>query len=850
MPTGWLEEEFDSSPPYSPRYNLCQPVQEAQPRGDGVVNEMDLRAMPAVNQWPSEIESSPNFRYPSGAACGPFGSTARPTEDDLAAFRTQVRSPQSSTKVKGTGTMDPALPGLSTLPIGGGLGTGTEAKSDLDSLFGDSEIASDLVENSNLSQSREKYDDGAGFKASEIPEAQHATSHTYAQEIERLARRRFEQDLADRNDLPFKRETPQVYANPQSEEYSHSGNEDLQDSKRIHKLEDAAYRDTGPANQLDLPEVQDLHLHREVREMFDIHEPDIPTRVIHDERQHGGYHGKLECTCPPLECLCAGCDHSEQIDEMMQAYWQKDIEVSGCNCVGGENRCSCLPGLGRCDNCHEHSQTKSPVSRLPTASNGSFNIWPTPPSPPRWRDVFPHGQKILDDTGNWIIKSKSPPIPWTVVKRYEVDDLPVRPNPSREERDGALQDLYESTHGQELHQSQGISISKGATELTGDVQERKVSHCSCFAAGNCTRASNTGSCAGGLPIVPYVEALGQVAHISRSPSCSCAHTGNCTCSPGSCRCGPSSHLPPVSDPLQSESTLVSEEIANAPRSYLSVSDLAGVLAAEYRSQAATPKPYSYIQSQMPLSRPDTPRPHLDTTPSTPYASEIRPEYFERMLDADSIRQSVEPEVPLANWQRESTPAYEDRSLTPSPISRGGDVAMLDGPSDRGSVPPMLPPMSPVDSKLCRSTLASRPPIPPIPSASSGPLKIAKRDERRKSGVQGSKVDKRSATGSPTKAHARSKSRNITKKLNVIRQPPLPVGDMATREDSTVEPSGNPPCTMTPTVAAGRVAVAVANIEAQVNRQQEEKDMKQKDGTPVRRSQRKNKGVRTSLGLEN
>jgi hypothetical protein len=46
----------------------------------------------------------------------------------------------------------------------------------------------------------------------------------------------------------------------------------------------------------------------------------------------------------------------------------------------------------------------------------------------------------------------------------------------------------------------------------------------------------------------------------------------------------------------------------------------------------------------------------------------------------------------------------------------------------------------------------------------------------------------------------------------------------------------------------KVAEAIAQIEDQVRKQQqEEKDLKQKDGTPVRRSKRVTKGVRTSLG---
>ncbi|KEF58245.1 uncharacterized protein A1O9_06171, partial [Exophiala aquamarina CBS 119918] len=251
----------------------------------------------------------------------------------------------------------------------------------------------------------------------------------------------------------------------------------------------------------------------------------------------------------------------------------------------------------------------------------------------------------------------------------------------------------------------------------------------------------------------------------------------------------------------------------------------------------------YIQTQMPPSRPDTPHLYPDTAPSTPYTSEIRPEYIERDTEFESIRQSVEPEMLLANWQRQSTPAHQDRSLTPSPISRRGDVDMLDSPLGRGEVPLMSPPITSVGTNTGRPISPTRPPIPPMPTGLS-PFKVAKRDERHKSGVQGSKVDKRSVTGLPTKAKARSKSRSITKKLNSNRQPHPTVGELVGGEQSTMEISDNAAVTEPALFPLGRVGAEVANIEAQIS-QREEKDTKQKDGTPVRRSQRKNKGVRNS-----
>ena len=173
--------------------------------------------------------------------------------------------------------------------------------------------------------------------------------------------------------------------------------------------------------------------------------------------------------------------------------------------------------------------------------------------------------------------------------------------------------------------------------------------------------------------------------------------------------------------------------------------------------------------------------------------------------------------------------------------------MLNSPFDRGSVPPVLTLLNLTGTDTTRTLSPTRPPIPPVPTALS-PLKVAKRDDRRKSGVQGSKVDKRSVTGSPTKTKARTKSRSITKKLNPHRQPHLTVGELVGREENTTKlPDKDLTAHPTPK-PLGRVGAAVANIEAQISPQQEENAAKQKDGTPVRRSQRKNKGIRNSSSL--
>jgi hypothetical protein len=71
--------------------------------------------------------------------------------------------------------------------------------------------------------------------------------------------------------------------------------------------------------------------------------------------------------------------------------------------------------------------------------------------------------------------------------------------------------------------------------------------------------------------------------------------------------------------------------------------------ATYSSSHSTPLGTPPTMTAISLLRPDTPRP----------------------TDTD-VRQSVEPEMPLPNWHRDSTPAYTDRSPSPSPVSRTGD----------------------------------------------------------------------------------------------------------------------------------------------------------------------------------
>ena len=99
---------------------------------------------------------------------------------------------------------------------------------------------------------------------------------------------------------------------------------------------------------------------------------------------------------------------------------------------------------------------------------------------------------------------------------------------------------------------------------------------------------------------------------------------------------PSKHDTPTTDPPSS----------TQERPYYTPQQGFSFVRSNHDSEASTPLGEPPQITPMPPSRPDTPRPH----------------------DSD-VRESVEPEMPMPNWHRESTPAYEDRSPSPSLTSR-------------------------------------------------------------------------------------------------------------------------------------------------------------------------------------
>lgn len=182
----------------------------------------------------------------------------------------------------------------------------------------------------------------------------------------------------------------------------------------------------------------------------------------------------------------------------------------------------------------------------------------------------------------------------------------------------------------------------------------------------------------------------------------------------------------------------------------------------FGESAATPKAAGDYGPQTATSRPDTPRPVMDSTGailmSRPYGYEMMQEH---------IQQSVEAKGPGRNWQRNLTPGYDNRSETPSPFSAAEpDVMMRDAsdyspPLNLGRAGSQAPAGLQPDFEGKVSS-PGKPKLPPIPG-SSGPLKQPKRGDSPKSGVQGAKVDKRAVTRTPSKSTPKAKGRNVTRK---------------------------------------------------------------------------------------
>ena len=630
-----------------------------------------------------------------------------------------------------------------------------------------------------------------------------------------------------------------------------------------------------------------------------------------------------KCGCHPDFCECDGCDHTEQAAQLRaeaQRKWGSAAESerenidddpndwdgddrTSCGCDGGQQRCSCLPGLCNCKACIEHHR--------PTWVDGEFRgcrcnieggrcqcqpdecacVHCDEHSPKEnQRCTCRHGNVCQCPLGRCRCpKPSSAPEPrhTTTYQR----DLTDQPSPCR------------CREGGTCYCAQGMCNCRkvpSAPEPRYMPSQRPWDEhiCYCRSGGVC-------HCEPGWCKCPKPQSEPESGTVPQA--CACREGGTCHCAAGKCSCrraqsdpepGTLRRAEPLaafhrtpssftsrqdSRPLHLKLAALVENPAHTSTTPLSSPPLMsgglGVNEPTMSSQMAAP-PLSR-QASVGRNRPDTPRPPPDSTPSTPYAADVlqdyvrqsvKPEYAlphgysrqqsiepeltpsRRNEDDEDVRQSVEPEYPPPNWARESTPAYEDRSFTPSPFSRHDDLEMRDA-SDATIIAELEREVSvpPSDLDDRRSMSPQRPVPPPIPDSDS-PIKQPKRGDRRKLGVQGAKVDKRSTTG------GKAKSRNTT------RKPTASVGklvDKAKKDKKAAAESaqsagagGEPDSEQTPSTPApqaassgsGKVAAAVQKIEQQVKQREEDnKDAKQKDGTPVRRSTRANKGMRTSLG---
>ncbi|KAI1628991.1 hypothetical protein EDD37DRAFT_661006 [Exophiala viscosa] len=242
--------------------------------------------------------------------------------------------------------------------------------------------------------------------------------------------------------------------------------------------------------------------------------------------------------------------------------------------------------------------------------------------------------------------------------------------------------------------------------------------------------------------------------------------------------------------------------------------------------------------------------HHGERSSTPSPTSARGRYPEVPgWDHESEAKHIEREVSVPPPKREWVMPPRDMEMSMPPRDR--EVSMPPPPRETSVPPPeremSIPPadveMSVTAEVVFGQETASFPPVerpnmPPIPDTTA-PLKQPKRGERRKSAVQGAKVDKRSVT--VTKQ--RSKSRNVT------RKPTASVGKLVEQAKKLNKASDgvadDNDMTRDKPRVAGKVAAAVNKIEKQVKQQEDVKNLKQKDGMPVRRSQR-TKAARTSV----
>lgn len=589
------------------------------------------------------------------------------------------------------------------------------------------------------------------------------------------------------------------------------------------------------------------------------------------------------CSCHPLYCECPGCDHAEDAKQLAaeaQRKWRPhNAEDVHCGCQAGQRKCLCLPGLCACEVGDEDHPEQTRVQerqdsslsgkrcQCPAESCGcidcpahiqrndaershstcTFKAKQSGQQSVSGQDRISDRDVLSTKDGTFAVQRN---LIWGInsdsIRRFDEEVLRKRPDMTREERHEALllfhlreRQMESVKEGKKTVNGQGRFGSFSATSPARMGEQPSPPLCSCSIGAPCAYHSGSDRCGKG-------NSGGSLLDIK----------GTYTSSRPSQAATPS--WPHASQSVQQNQQLDIGTRSNASPSnrhgHLTLSELVGEHPSQERAWSSTAAAPGTPAVQRSISRPDTPRPPPESGTLMPYSYQVLQDY---------VRQSVEPEFPQPNWQRESTPAYVDRSATPSPLSRHeADVEMRDASGGlaqttaerQASLPP-----STLHLGRSRPHSPEKPPIPPIPGSGS-PLKQPKRGDRRKSAIQGAKIDKRSVTASAvTKSNpSKAKSRTVTRKVTTARQPTASVRKLVGQPRKMDKAAAGTAAAGAAQKAnagnaggakltdGGKVAAAAEKIEQQMC-SQEEDNIKQKDGTPVRRSRRANKGVRTSLG---
>lgn len=244
------------------------------------------------------------------------------------------------------------------------------------------------------------------------------------------------------------------------------------------------------------------------------------------------------------------------------------------------------------------------------------------------------------------------------------------------------------------------------------------------------------------------KAFGKMVPSKANCGCSCGD--DCQCPRGQCRCSPRSNREePAVKPATTVTELFQDPLKrpaafhDPQETWSDAATIGQSPSADLREPPTTDPHFPQIATQLShstlFSPNDAPTPgqgmrspeSYATTPATPMSQPIsRPDTPRPQGDTYEfgIRQSVEPELLSPSSHRQSTPAYTNRSLSPSPISQQtpSDTSMHDATPTQlprqasftreGSVLPDAPPVPEAEPLSPPGSPYSHvPPVPAIPS---------------------------------------------------------------------------------------------------------------------------------------